>query len=223
MGRTIEIDHFSVSRGTFELQDISLRVEAGEIFAVLGQTGAGKTVLLESITGLFPGSAGMVRIGGRPVMSIPARERGIGFVYQDYQLFPHMTVARNISYGPRTCHYSKAAARKRTEELLRAFGIEKIRDQYPDTLSGGERQRTAFARALALEPEVLLLDEPFSALDEITKEKLYRELESLHERLAVTILFVTHDRSEARRLADRVGVIREGRLVSVEANTEKAV
>lgn len=209
------IKDFSVQRGTFALKPLSLHIPKGEIFAILGRTGSGKTVLLEGIGGMFSRYQGSISFDGREVISIPPGRRELGFVYQDHGLFPHMTVYDNIAYGLKMHRFSRDAIRKKTEELMEMLSISHLRAQYPGTLSGGESQRTALARALALEPEVLLLDEPFSALDPSTRQQLYEEIRKIHRRFCCTIIFVTHDFKEAELLAERVGILLEGELKAV--------
>ncbi len=213
--KKILIHNFSVRRGSFTLKPLSLTIEKGEIFAILGRTGSGKTVLLEAIGGMFPGTGGSIQYDGVDVMDIPPRSRRLGFVYQDHGLFPHMKVCDNISYGLKMHGFSKEEQRKRTSDLMEMLSITHIKNQYPGTLSGGESQRTALARALALEPEVLLLDEPFSALDPATRKQLYLELTRIHDHFRCTIIFVTHDFVEARLLAHRVGILLNGELKAV--------
>ncbi len=215
MSPVVSARSFSLPRGSFRLKDVSLDLYPGEIFALLGRTGAGKTVLLESIAGFYKGEAGVILLDGKPVAKIPPEERGIGFVYQDQGLFPHLTVFRNIGFG--------LAMRKLPEEEIRAqvilmaelLSITHILGQYPDTLSGGERQRTALARAMIIKPRLLLLDEPFTALDPATKAQMYGELERIHKAFGCAMLFVTHDFKEAVRLADRIGILLDGELLAV--------
>ena len=211
----IEIKNFSAKRGTFKLKPFDLTIEDGEIFAILGYTGSGKTVLLEAIGGMFAGDTGVITYDGKDVVSIPPENRGLGFVYQSHALFPHMKVRDNIEYGLKMKKVPKEERHRRSKELMEMFSISHIADQYPGTISGGESQRTAIARAIALEPDVLLLDEPFSALDPATRSILYREVKNIHERLHCTIIFVTHDFLEAEELADRVGILLGGELLAV--------
>lgn len=213
----IVIRNFSVKRGDFTLKSLSFTVKKGEIFAILGRTGSGKTVLLEAISGMFPGDTGEILFDGVNVCRIPLGQRRLGLVCQNYGLFPHMKVKDNIGYGLKMHGFSSPERKKRTEELMELLSISHIRDQYPGTLSGGESQRTALARALALNPSVLLLDEPFSALDPSTRQILYRELKRIHAYFKGTIIFVTHDFEEARILADRTAILLEGRLMTVTA------
>ncbi len=213
--KEIVIHDFSVRRGSFTLKPLSLTIEKGQIFAILGRTGSGKTVLLEAIGGMFPGTGGWIHYDGTDVMDIPPCSRRLGLVYQDHGLFPHMRVCDNIAYGLKMHGFSREEQKSRTWALMEMLSITHIKDQYPGTLSGGESQRTALARALALEPEVLLLDEPFSALDPATRKQLYNELEKIHERYKCTIIFVTHDFTEAAVLADKVGILLDGELKAV--------
>ena len=162
---TLEIRDFSVQRGSFTLGPLSCTIRKNEIFAILGYTGSGKTILLESLCGLFPGDSGGIYYDGVEVSQIPVGKRGLGIVTQDHCLFPHMRVEDNIGYGLRCHHVPKAQRQQKVERMLDLLNIRHVRRQYPDTLSGGERQRAALARALILEPELLILDEPFSALD----------------------------------------------------------
>ncbi|MDO4554289.1 MAG: ATP-binding cassette domain-containing protein [Lachnospiraceae bacterium] len=211
----IDIQNFSVKRGTFTLKPLSLSIRQGEIFAILGRTGSGKTILLESIAGMYPGNQGTILLDGTDVTQIPPANRSIGFLYQDHLLFPHMKVRENISYGLKMHGYSKKQQKERTEKLMEMLSITQIKDQYPGTLSGGESQRTALARALALNPDVLLLDEPFSALDPAMRQTLYKELLKIYHKYKCTIIFVTHDFSEARQLAHRIGILLDGELRAV--------
>lgn len=215
--KKIVIHNFSVQRGSFTLNPLSLTVEKGEIFAILGRTGSGKTVLLEAIGGMFAGTEGQICFDDTDILDIVPGERRLGFVYQDHGLFPHMKVYDNIVYGLKMHRVPKEEQRLRAQALMEMLSITHIKDQYPGTLSGGESQRTALARALALEPEVLLLDEPFSALDPTTRQQLYREIKAIHERFQCTIIFVTHDFTEAGLLADRVGILLNGELKAVVA------
>lgn len=213
--KEIVIRDFTVKRGSFTLEPVTLTIKKGEIFAVLGRTGSGKTVLLEAIGGMFPGSSGSIRFDGIDIMDLPFCSRSMGFVYQDHGLFPHMKVYDNIAYGLKMHKFPPEEQRRRVSVLMEMLSITHIKNQYPGTLSGGESQRTALARALALEPEVLLLDEPFSALDPATRKRLYVELEKIHERFQCTIIFVTHDFAEAKLLAHRVGILLDGGMKAV--------
>lgn len=212
---TIKISDFSLRKGSFQLSDISCDIYPQELFAILGKTGAGKTLLLESVAGYYAGLYGCIYLNGKSVLDIPLTERRIGFVYQDYGLFPHMTVEQNISYGLKMRRKNRSEIAKEVSRMAELLSIEHILKQHPGTLSGGERQRTALARALVLSPDVLLLDEPFSALDPVTKKSLRNELLEIHNNFQCTVILVTHDFSEAQELAGRIGIMSNGRLKAV--------
>ena len=215
MAGSIEVRDLRVERGSFVLEVPRLSVRPREVFAILGSTGSGKTVLMESIAGAFPLDGGCILLDGKDVESLPVQQRHLGILYQDYALFPHMTVRENIAYGLRMNGCPPRERDERVQAMLSLFDIGHLAERYPGIISGGESQRTALARALVLEPEILLLDEPFSALDPATKERLYATLRAVHARFDCTIVFVTHDFNEARTLADRVGVVLDGRLRAV--------
>lgn len=208
----VSIQNFSMTRGDFQLKNISMEIQPREKYAIIGRTGAGKTLLLEAIAGFYRGNAGRILINSAPVLETPLEKRRIGFVYQDQGLFPHLTVYQNISYGLRMRHMPKVDIQSKVMRMAELLSIPHLLERYPATLSGGEKQRAALARTMIMEPTLLLLDEPFSALDPSTKEQLYAELDRLHQAFGCTILFVTHDFSEAARLADRIGVILNGEL-----------
>ena len=215
MAGSIKIHDLRVRRGSFVLNVSALDVRPREIFAILGSTGSGKTVLIEAIAGACSWNTGEILLDGKRANSLPVQQRHLGILYQDYALFPHMTVRENVEYGLRARKIGGNEARKRVDRLLASFGIDGIADRYPGIISGGEAQRTALARALVLEPEILLLDEPFSALDPATKRQMYSVVREVHERFDCTIVFVTHDFAEARILADRVGIMLDGSLRAV--------
>lgn len=189
-GGSIEIRDMVARRGSFLLRVDELHIEPHEIFAIVGETGAGKTVLLEAIAGAFPLEAGSILLDGKDIRCLPVQQRRLGIVYQDHALFPHMTVAENIGYGLRMARVPKAEAARRVEEMLDLFSIRHIADRYPGIISGGEGQRAALARALVMRPEILLLDEPFSALDPTTKKRMYETLRDVHGRFRCTVVFV---------------------------------
>lgn len=198
------------------LDGVSLDVEPGELVALLGPSGSGKTTLLRVIAGLeFPDS-GDVRFGGRDALSMSARERRVGFVFQHYALFKHMSVEDNIGFGldvlPSGKRPPKAEIRERARKLLERVQLSGLEKRFPQQLSGGQRQRVALARALAIDPSVLLLDEPFGALDAKVRKELRRWLRELHDELGLATIFVTHDQEEALELADRVVVLNKGRI-----------
>ncbi len=211
----IEIRDLSVDLGDFNLKDVNLHVQSGEYFVILGPTGSGKTVLLETIAGLYPAKHGEIWLDGQEIMKLEPENRGVGFVYQDHVLFPHLKVMDNIIFGLRRQGRSKKEARSEVAWVVDFLGISHLLGRKPETLSGGEKQKVALARALVMEPRVLLLDEPLSALDPAGKEKVQRELRRLHERLNLTVLHVTHDFEEAVSLGDRIAVIGEGRIRQV--------
>ncbi len=215
MAGSIEIKGLRVRRGAFELTVDQLSVFPREVFSILGETGAGKTVLMEAIAGAFPIDEGTILLDGKDVESLPIQQRHLGIVYQDYALFPHMTVRENIGYGLRMNGCPADELRWRVDAQLELFSIEHIADRLPGIISGGESQRTAIARALALEPDILLLDEPFSAVDPATKARMYDTMHDIHDRFDCTIVFVTHDFNEAATLADRVGIVLDGRLQAI--------
>ncbi len=202
------------------LNGVSLSVRDGEFLALLGPSGSGKTSLLRMLAGLeFPDS-GEIAFNGRLMNGIPARERGIGFVFQHYALFRHMTVARNVGFGlevqPRRRRPARQAIEERAQSLLELMGIGDLANRYPDQISGGQRQRVALARALATQPRLLLLDEPFGALDAKVRKSLRVWLRELHDKLGLTSIFVTHDQGEAMEMADRVAVLRAGRIEQLD-------
>ncbi|MGE3303501.1 MAG: sulfate/molybdate ABC transporter ATP-binding protein [Hyphomonadaceae bacterium] len=216
----LEITDVKKSYGRFPaLKGVSLLAEEGEFLALLGPSGSGKTTLLRVIAGLEEPDEGVVQFNGEDLLAKPVRERGIGFVFQHYALFRHMTVADNVAFGMRSkrgrARLGAAAIRARAEELLNLVHLGGLGKRYPSQLSGGQRQRVALARALAIEPKILLLDEPFGALDAKVRRELRRWLRELHERTGLTTIFVTHDQEEALELADRVVLLKDGALEQV--------
>ncbi|WP_395623153.1 sulfate/molybdate ABC transporter ATP-binding protein [Sphingomonas daechungensis] len=214
---SIRIEDVSKSYSSYPALDrVSLEIEDGEFVALLGPSGSGKTTLLRVIAGLEEPEAGRVWFGQRDVTDTSAASRGIGFVFQHYALFGHMTVAQNIAFGltvmPRASRPSKADVRSRVEELLELVQLPGLGARYPSELSGGQRQRVALARALARKPKILLLDEPFGALDAKVRRELRGALRSIHDDLGLTSIFVTHDHEEAFTLADRVALLNTGRI-----------
>jgi sulfate transport system ATP-binding protein len=214
---SIEIVSVSKKFGTFNaLRDVTLTVPSGELVALLGPSGCGKTTLLRIIAGLETPDNGEILFNGVETTERHVRERQVGFVFQHYALFRHMTVFDNIAFGltvkPRKSRPGKAVIREKVNVLLRMIQLEQMADRYPSQLSGGQRQRVALARALAVEPQVLLLDEPFGALDAQVRQELRRWLRRLHDEIHVTSVFVTHDQEEALEVADRIVVINEGEI-----------
>jgi sulfate transport system ATP-binding protein len=206
--------------GTPALDAVTLSIRPGEFLALLGPSGSGKTTLLRILAGLEFADSGALLIGGRSMRNVPARERGIGFVFQQYALFRHMSVGRNVAFGldvrPRSARPAAAEIRRRVQALLDLMEIGHLIDRYPDQLSGGQRQRVALARALAIEPSLLLLDEPFGALDAKVRKSLRIWLRKLHDQMGLTSVFVTHDQAEAMEMADRIAVLRDGRIEQVD-------
>ena len=194
------------------LDDVSLAVPEGSLTALLGPSGSGKSTLLRVVAGLETPDTGRVVIGGEDATAVPAQRRGIGFVFQHYAAFKHMTVRENVAFGPKVRKRPKAEVNAKVKELLALVGLDGLADRYPAQLSGGQRQRMALARALAVEPRVLLLDEPFGALDANVRAELRAWLRRLHERVPVTTVLVTHDQEEAMEVADRVVVMNNGRI-----------
>lgn len=198
------------------LKNVSLTVPQNAFVALVGPSGSGKTTLLRILGGLENPDSGAVRLAGEDLLAIPARQRRSGFVFQNYALFRHMTVADNIAFGltvrPRKSRPPKANIAARVDELLTLVQLEGLGGRYPSQLSGGQRQRVALARALAIEPRVLLLDEPFGALDAKVRKELRGWLRSLHDRLKLTTIFVTHDQDEAFAMADLIAVMNDGRI-----------
>jgi molybdopterin-binding protein len=211
----IRVKNLCVALGDFQLQDINLTVDEGEYFIVLGPTGAGKTVLLESIAGLYPVKSGQIWLRGKEVTSLEPEKRNISIVYQDHALFPHLSAAENILFGLKIHRRPKQELNKVLGWLSDLLGIAHLMDRSPDTLSGGEQQKVALARALSTKPEVLLLDEPLSALDPETREGVQKELRQLHNQLKVTTIHVTHDFEEAIALGDHIAVLGEGCIKQV--------
>lgn len=214
---SIHIRHLDKRFGAVPvLEDINLDIASGELVALLGPSGCGKTTLLRILAGLETADRGELYLAGIDVSDTPARERQVGFVFQHYSLFRHMSVAENIAFGlrvrPRVRRPDERTIRARVAELLERVQLQGLEDRSPAQLSGGQRQRVALARALAIEPRVLLLDEPFGALDANVRKDLRRWLRSLHETLEVTTVLVTHDQEEAADVADRIVLMNAGRI-----------
>lgn len=192
--------------------DVELQLEKGEFFSLLGPSGCGKTTLLRLIAGLEENTSGSIRINGEELVHVPPVERQIGMVFQDYALFPHLSVIENISYGLRARHLSSREIRQKAEVMVELFELTTLKTRAIHELSGGEKQRVALARSLIIEPRILLLDEPFSALDYNLRARLRRELRDYQKRLGFTTIFVTHQQEEALMLSDRMGLMQQGRL-----------
>ncbi|NLF68473.1 MAG: ABC transporter ATP-binding protein [Candidatus Anammoximicrobium sp.] len=210
------LDHLSYAIGGFRLNGLTLRIEPGEYFVLLGPPGAGKSILMECACGLRPVQAGRIVIGGVDVTDREPRARGIGYVPQDYALFPHKTVRGNIGFGLIPRRLSGRELARQVEAAAEVLGIGHLLERRIGGLSGGERQRVAIARALVVQPTVLLLDEPVSALDESTRRAVCGELRTLHDRLQLTTIHISHNQQEAFSVADRAGVLFDGTLVQVD-------
>jgi osmoprotectant transport system ATP-binding protein len=221
-GRAAEIvfDHVTkryAGRAQAAVDDLSLEIPAGAFCVLVGPSGGGKTTALKMVNRLIPFDSGEIRIDGRSIDSLPLTElrRGIGYVIQQIGLFPHMTIGENIATVPKLVGWDKARIRGRTAELLELVGLEpEYARRYPAQLSGGQRQRVGLARALAADPPVLLMDEPFGALDPITRHRLQTEMRRLHREVGKTIVFVTHDIDEAILMGDRIAILREGGVLA---------
>ncbi len=222
---SIEISNVRKQFGNFNvLNDISLDVPSGELVALLGPSGCGKTTLLRIIAGLETPDQGAIHFNGENATQRHVREREVGFVFQHYALFRHMTVFENVAFGlrvrPKSTRPNEDEIRRRVHELLELVQLDWLADRYPPQLSGGQRQRIALARALAVEPKVLLLDEPFGALDAQVRKDLRRWLRRLHDELHITSVFVTHDQEEALEVADRVVVMNKGVVEQIGTPSE---
>lgn len=211
----ITIRELGIELRDFYLRDINLDIAENEFFILMGPTGAGKTVLLEAIAGLVPIKCGKIYIGGKDITALPPEKRGISIVYQDYALFPHLTVRDNITYGLHFHKIDKREAQERLAQLIEALNLSRLQHRLPANLSGGEKQRVSVARALMVEPKVLLLDEPLSALDPGFREEVRAAIKSLHRTSRTTFLMVTHDFSEALSLAGRAAVMNNGGIEQV--------
>ena len=210
---SIAVHNISKRFGSFQaLDNVSLHVRSGSLTALLGPSGSGKTTLLRIIAGLESADAGTVHHADEDVTHVQPRERNVGFVFQHYALFRHMSVFENIAFGMRVRKMPRAEVQERVHELLRLVRLEGLERRFPSQLSGGQRQRVALARALAVQPRVLLLDEPFGALDAKVRQELRQWLRRLHEEIHLTTLFVTHDQEEAFEVADQVVVMHRGRI-----------
>ena len=216
----IVIQDLDMDMGGFALKGINLHVHRGEFFILLGPTGAGKTLLLEAVAGMIPLTGGRIVVGGNDVTRLPPEKRGIGIVYQDYALFPHLSVIQNIRFGLRYRKMDRAATDKWVKTLLKRLGIERLAKRSVKNLSGGERQRTALARALAVKPAVLLLDEPLSALDPNFREEIRALLRQIHNEFNMTLMMVTHDFSDALYLGNRLAVLNNGKIEQTGAVSE---
>ncbi len=218
---TITVKNANKHYGDFAaLDDVSIEIPSGSLTSLLGPSGSGKSTLLRAIAGLDQPDSGTILIEGRDVTSVPPQKRGIGFVFQHYAAFKHLTVRDNVAFGLKIRRRGKAEIQKKVDELLGVVGLSGFKDRYPAQLSGGQRQRMALARALAIDPTVLLLDEPFGALDAKVREDLRTWLRRLHDEVHVTTVLVTHDQEEALDISDRIAVLNKGRIEQLGSPSE---
>lgn len=209
----LEIKNLTVDLGEFSLKNIDLSVKEEEYFVILGPTGAGKTILLELIAGIYSADEGNIILNNQDITNKPPKDRAVSIVYQDYMLFPHLTVEENIRFGLEAEGYPEEKISERLTEFVDLLKISDLLHRHPRTLSGGERQSATLARSLVMDPNLLLLDEPISALDVPSQEKIMRELKRVHSETNITTLHVTHSREEAIRLGNRIGIMKEGKIV----------
>jgi putative spermidine/putrescine transport system ATP-binding protein len=220
-GTSVVLQNLSRSFGaTRALDGLSIDIAPGELVALLGPSGCGKTTALRIVAGFEAADTGSVHVDGKDISAVPSAKRDMGMVFQSYSLFPNMNALDNVAFGLRMRKHGSAQRRKRAGELLDMVGLAEQARQYPHQLSGGQQQRVALARALAIEPRVLLLDEPLSALDAKVRLQLREQIRTLQQRLGTTTMFVTHDQEEALSMADRVGVMRQGKLEQIAAPDE---
>jgi spermidine/putrescine ABC transporter ATP-binding subunit len=203
--------------GTVALHKLDLQIERGSFFSLLGPSGCGKTTTLRLVAGFEQPTRGRVFIHGQDVTGLPAHRRNFGMVFQSFALFPHMTVAENVGFGLRMRRADRSSMRARVANALEMVALAGLGERYPNQLSGGQQQRVALARAIVFEPDVLLLDEPLSALDKLLREQMQVELRHLQRRLGTTAIFVTHDQEEALTMSDKVAVMKDGRVLQVGA------
>jgi len=211
----LHIENVSKDLGEFKLDKVTLDIKDGEYLVIIGPTGAGKTILLETVAGVYPPDSGKIFLNEKEITYEPPKCRNITMVYQDYMLFPHLNVEENIGFGLKNSKQTKEKTEQKIREVAELFNISHLLHRYPDTLSGGEQQRVAISRAIILEPSVLLLDEPLSALDRQTRDRLRKELKRLHSMFKTTIIHITHNFEEVFSLADRVAVMNGGRIIQV--------
>lgn len=215
-GKPVIIRNLRKSYGKVEaLTDVSLEVAPGEFCTLLGASGSGKTTLLKALAGFESGDAGSILVGGRDIGQVPVAKRNIGMVFQNYALFPHMSVKRNVAFGLEMRRLSAAEIERRVAATLEQVSLGGHADRLPRELSGGQQQRVALARALVIEPDILLMDEPLGALDKNLRKSIQLQLKDLHRSTGVTIIYVTHDQEEALFLSDRIALLEKGRVIQV--------
>ncbi|MDI6786194.1 MAG: ABC transporter ATP-binding protein [bacterium] len=201
--------------GGFLLDDINLNIDKGEYFVILGPSGAGKTCFLETIAGIYEPDKGEIWLNGKEISKLPPETRNIGLVFQDSALFPHLKVIDNVKYGLKIKKFKPKEIKEKVDNVLELLHISQIKNAYPKSISGGEKKRVALARTLVLEPKILLLDEPLSAIHPNLKRKLQEEIRSIHQELNITTIHVTHDFNTAVSLADKIGIMNQGRIVQI--------
>jgi len=211
----IKLENLSRDWKEFKIDNVSLDINEGDYFILLGPSGSGKTMLLELIAGMWYPDSGKIYMNNKNVTKLPPENRGVGFVYQNYMLFPHKNVFDNIAFGLHIRKVRKNEIKNQVEEMMNLFGISHLANRLPRTLSGGEQQRTALARALIIQPQVLLMDEPLSALDRVTREELIQEFKRIHKKFNITIIHVTHNFDEALQLANRIAILKQGTVSQV--------
>lgn len=211
----IKLENVSKKLGDFKIENLDLEIIEDEYFVLLGPTGTGKTVILELIAGLEDVDQGSIFYKEKEITNFPSEKRNIGMVYQDHMLFPHLNVRENIAFGLKARNYQKNEIDQKIEEIVELFSIKDLLNRDVTTLSGGEKQRVNLARAIIFEPDILLFDEPLSALDPNTKDKMQKELKRTHQIYKTTTIHVTHDFTEAVNLADRIGIIKDGNIIQV--------
>lgn len=217
----IDIEHVTKTYGNFAaLDDVSLNIRSGEFLSLLGASGSGKTTLLMALAGFVRPDAGSIRFGGREMVFEPPHKRDLGMMFQNYALFPHMNVFQNIAYPLKLRGFSRTDIQKRVTQVLETVELGNLVDRRIDEMSGGQRQRIALARAIVFEPKILLMDEPLSALDKRLRESMQLEIRRLHERLGMTIVYVTHDQREALTMSDRVAVMSNGKIQQIDSPQE---
>lgn len=215
MLKMLKINNLSIDLGDFKLKNINLEVADKEYMVILGPTGAGKTILLETIAGVYKPEKGRIFLEGREITGMRPRNRNVGMVYQDYMLFPHLNVEKNIKFGLKIQGYLKEVIEEKTKEALELFEISHLKHRYPGTLSGGEQQKTSIARAMVCDPDILLFDEPLGSLDPPTREELSRYLSLVHQKTGIKTLHVTHNYEEAMYLGDRIAILNKGEIIQI--------
>jgi len=217
LSMSIDIENLTKTYGSFAaLDDVSLSIKSGEFLSLLGSSGSGKTTLLMALAGFVSPNAGSIRFGGREMVFEPPHKRDVGMMFQSYALFPHMNVFQNVAYPLKLRGYSRADIRQRVQQALAMVELDNLIERNITELSGGQRQRIALARAIVFEPKILLMDEPLSALDKRLRETMQLELRRLHERLGMTVVYVTHDQREALTMSDRIAVMSKGKIRQID-------